>query len=109
MHEAGRVGVRTTADTKEQQYVATRALLEEQRLKVFDRAVTTDRDGLKSQLDKLVLQLHNYSAVYSEPANIFSQIRRGWTGKCMGAQDDICMALQLAIYFRGRYLRQMSA
>jgi hypothetical protein len=66
--------------------------------------VTSDSKGLQSQKTKLIQQLHNYSAVYNEPKMLTGLTRRGWTGKCMGEQDDLCIALQLAIFFRGKYL-----
>jgi hypothetical protein len=41
MHEARGVGVRTTADTKEQMYVALRSILEEKRIAIWDRCAAT--------------------------------------------------------------------
>ena len=50
--------------------------------------------------------MHNYSAVYSENASMFAKRRRVWTGKAQGEQDDLLIALQLAIYFRAVYLSE---
>ena len=109
MHEPKGVGVRTTADTKEQMYITLRSALEENSLSFWSRCLTQDRKGVANQLQKLVRQMYNYAAIYSDDTLLFSKQRRTWTGKAMGEQDDLVIALQLAIFFRTKYMHEVNS
>lgn len=100
-------GIRTTNQTKEHMYIMLRSLLEERQLRVWSGMLSqTDAD---KQVEKVVRQMHNYSAVHTDPSRIFAQTRRVFTGKAMGEQDDLLIALQLAIMYRKVYIRSISA
>ena len=98
------VGVRTTNLSKERMYIQMREALEDDTLRVWEHA--TPRDGTTDeQVKKLVRQLHNYSAVHSDPKMIFAPIRRIFTGKAMGEQDDLLIALMIAMMYRRLYVQ----
>ena len=97
-------GVRTTNQSKEQMYIMLRSLLEEQTLKRWTSLLCASGNA-PEQVQKIVRQMHNYTAVCSDPARVFSQARRVFTGKAMGEQDDLLIALQLAILYRRVYVK----
>jgi hypothetical protein len=96
------VGVRTTAASKERMYMLTRDALEDDCLRVS--ACCVSRGGAAKQRKKLTQQMHNYSAVVSQPSSVFSDPRRVFSGKAMGEQDDLLVALMIAILYRRVYM-----
>lgn len=96
-------GVRTTNESKEQMYLILREALEQRTLRIYDHLLSeADPDA---QVAKLVKQMHNYSAVHTDPSRVFAQTRRVFTGKSQGEQDDLLIALQLAILYRRVHIR----
>lgn len=101
------VGVRTTHQSKERMYLEARRALEDQSLRVWNCGVSsTDFD---TQRKKLVQQLHNYSAICSDPTKaLFGSVRRIFTGKAMGEQDDLVIAMMIALLYRRLYLQAVN-
>lgn len=48
--------------------------------------VWQDPKGAANQQKKLVRQMYNYAAIYSDDTQPFQKPRRCWTGKAMGEQ-----------------------
>ena len=96
-------GVRTTNETKEKMYLLLRENLEMRTLRVYEHLLT-EFDS-QQQVGKLVKQMHNYSAVHTDPSRVFAQTRRVFTGKAQGEQDDLLIALQLAILYRTVHIK----
>ena len=96
-------GIRTTNQTKEHMYILLRSLLEESELAVWSEMMSQSDSA--QQIKKVVRQMHNYSAVHTDPNRVFAQTKRVFTGKAMGEQDDLLIALQLAIMYRKVYIR----
>jgi len=107
-HARSVTGVRTTNESKEQMYILLRNLLEEHNLRVWDQLITTS-GASADQLSKVVRQMHNYSAITSDPGRVFAQTRRVFSGKAQGEQDDLLIALQLAILYRRVFIRNCAA
>jgi hypothetical protein len=103
-HAKSVTGVRTTNESKEQMYILLRSLLEEQSLRVWDDLICTSSTA-EAQVAKVVQQMHNYNAVTSDPGRVFAQTRRVFSGKAQGEQDDLLIALQLAILYRRVFIR----
>ena len=104
-HARSVVGVRTTNESKEQMYILLRSLLEENSLRRWDKLISVTPEGATGQIDKLVRQLHNYNAVVTDPSRVFAQTRRVFSGKAQGEQDDLLIAVQLAILYRRVFIR----
>jgi hypothetical protein len=100
------VGVRTTHASKERMYMLLRQALEDDALRVADCCVC--RGEVDVQRKKLTQQMHNYSAVVSQASSVFSDIRRVFSGKAMGEQDDLLVALMIAVLYRRVYMNLVS-
>ena len=96
-------GIRTTNQTKEHMYILLRSLLEEREICVWSDMQS--QSDAPAQVKKVVRQMHNYSAVHTDPNRVFAQTKRVFTGKAMGEQDDLLIALQLAVMYRKVYIR----
>jgi hypothetical protein len=101
------VGVRTTQQSKERMYILVRELLEDNAVSVWAHLVA--RGGGQKQVDKLVKQMHNYSAVHTDAKTAFHSVKRVFTGKAMGEQDDLLIALMIAILYRRVYMQNCTA
>jgi hypothetical protein len=102
------VGIRTTNLSKERMYIQMREILEDDTLRVWEHA--QPREGTcKEQVGKLVRQMHNYSAVHSDPKLVFAPVRRVFTGKAMGEQDDLLIALMIAMLYRRLFVQAVLA
>ena len=89
-------GILTTNTTKEMMCTATQELLDTRRLVLSQNMVclsTSPRD----LLDTLLKQLRTYTVVVEPARTAFLKPRRTYSGKIGGHQDDVCVALQLAI------------
>ena len=98
------VGIRTTNTSKERMYMLLREALEDNTLRVWEEA-QPEEGTLDEQVAKLVRQMHNYSAVHSDPKQIFGAARRIFTGKAMGEQDDLVIAVMIAILYRRLFVQ----
>lgn len=89
-------GILTTNASKEIMCVATQELLDQQRLLVSRRFVCTTASPLEA-IETLSKELRTYTIVVEPPRNPFGKPRRTYTGKVGGHNDDLCIALQLAV------------
>jgi hypothetical protein len=83
-------------------YMLLREALEDDSVQVAEHCVC--RGELATQTKKLVQQMHNYSAVVSQAVSVFSEVRRVFSGKAMGEQDDLLVALMIAVLYRRVYM-----
>ena len=81
-----------------------REALEDNTLRVWKEA-QPEEGTLDEQVAKLVRQMHNYSAVHSDPKQLFGVARRIFTGKAMGEQDDLVIAVMIAILYRRLFVQ----
>lgn len=100
------VGIRTTHQSKERMYIHLRQALEDNTLRVWDSGVSSTNMG--DQVKKLIRQLHNYSAIHSDPKALFGMARRVFTGKAMGEQDDLIIALMISMLYRRLYVQAVA-
>ncbi len=104
----GEPGLHTDEWTKEAMHHTTEALLSAGALRMHSEWFTTNRrrDDLCSKFER---QMHRYSKiqdVVKRKNGTYDYSKPRYTGKIGGEQDDLCMALQLALMartkFRGR-------
>lgn len=101
------VGIRTTHQSKERMYIHLRQALEDNTLRVWNEAISST--DASAQVKKLIRQLHNYSAIHSDPKALFGMARRVFTGKAMGEQDDLIIALMISMLYRRLYVQAVMA
>lgn len=102
-HTRAVTGVRTTNESKEQMYIMLRSALEDRTFVAWDQLITSSDP--EEQRKKLARQMHNYSAMHTDPSRVFAQTRRVFTGKAMGEQDDLLIAVQLAVMYRRVFIQ----
>jgi hypothetical protein len=93
--ESDRVGVYTTQTIKHAMATLLNTLLRDERVHILKPIVTT----CDANLVRLRDQLHVYSYQYKIGVNTFQTDRCAISGKVGGMKDDICIALQLGVYF----------
>ena len=74
-------------------------MLREQRVNVLDSIISQDPNGC---LRRLREQLGIYSFQYKAASDTFGKQRVALSGKVGGMKDDVCIALQLAVYFSAK-------
>ena len=95
-HQAQRYGVLTTEEIKHAMMTLTNNMLRDQRINILEDVLSEDPAGNRRRLRE---QLAIYSYQYKAAANAFGKQRVALNGKVGGMKDDVCIALQLAIYF----------
>lgn len=76
--------------------VLLNTMLRDQRVNMMNPLLSEDPEGNRRRLRD---QLGVYSFQYKAAANVFSKQRVSLNGKVGGMRDDVCVALQLAIYY----------
>ena len=71
-------------------------MLREQRVNVQEPLLSEDPEGCRRRLRE---QLGIYSFQYKAAANAFGKQKVSLNGKVGGMKDDVCIALQLAVYY----------
>ena len=71
-------------------------MLRDHRVNVLDPLISQDPEGARRRMRE---QLGIYSFQYKAAANAFGKQRVALNGKVGGMKDDVCIALQLAVYF----------
>ena len=99
------VGFRTTHETKEGGYRALEELLSSNGVHVAQRFVSASM-APDEALNMLVTQLHGFQVVVEPPKTAFARARRTFSGKVGGRQDDLVMALQLAVLGARIFMRK---
>ena len=95
-HRAGRVGVRTSNETKHAMATLLNSMLRERRVHVEQDLHSRDRVGMMVRLRQ---QLEVYSYQFKQAANTFGTDRVAISGKIGGMKDDLCICLQLGAYW----------
>lgn len=95
-HQAKRYGILTTEEIKQAMMTLTNNMLRAQQINVCKDLVSEDPVSNRRRLRE---QMGIYSYQYKAAADIFGKQRMALSGKVGGMKDDVCIALQLAIYF----------
>lgn len=95
-HQAKRYGILTTEEIKLAMMTLLNNMLRDQRVNVLDPLISQDPVACRRRLRD---QLGIYSFQYKAAANAFGKQRVALNGKVGGMKDDVCIALQLAVYF----------
>jgi len=95
-HQAKRFGVLTTEEIKYGMMTLFNTLLRDQRVNVANPLLSDDPDGNRKRIRE---QLIIYSFQYKAAANAFGKQRVALNGKVGGMKDDVCIALQLGVYY----------
>lgn len=95
-NKAGRVGIVTTNDTKHAMATLLNTMLRERRVHVHPKVHSRDVPGAKTRLRD---QLGIYSYQYKQAVNTFGTDRVALSGKVGGMKDDLCICLQLGVYW----------
>ena len=91
-----RVGVLTTNEVKHGMCRLTVLMLEEKRIHVRKPLVSRDPKGMLLRLRE---QMEIYSYQFKAAVTTFQKDQVALSGKVGGMKDDICICLQLALYF----------
>lgn len=95
-HQAQRYGVLTTEEIKYGMMTMLNNMLRDQRVNLVEPLLSEDPEGCRRRLKE---QLSIYSFQFKSAQNAFGRQRVALNGKVGGMKDDICIALQLGIYF----------
>ena len=98
-HQAQRYGILTTEETKLAMMTLANNMLRDKRINVLDPLLSEDAPAARRRLRE---QLGIYSFQYKAAANAFGKQRVALNGKVGGMKDDVCIALQLAVYYSQR-------
>jgi hypothetical protein len=90
-----RVGMLTTQTIKHAMATLLSTLLREERVHILHPIVTSDHNNL----ERLREQMHVYSYQFKLGVTTFQPDKCAISGKIGGLKDDICIALQLGVYF----------
>ena len=95
-HQAARYGILTTEEVKYGMMTLTNNMLRDQRIAVAPALVSQDA---AANLRRLKEQVTVHSFQFKAALNCFSKQRVALCGKVGGMKNEVCMAIQLAIYF----------
>jgi len=95
-HKAGRIGVLTTNDTKHAMSTILNTMMRERRVHVAKSVVSRDP---RASLVRLREQLEIYSYQFKQATNTFGKNQVALSGKVGGMKDDLCICLQLGVYW----------
>lgn len=93
----GGLGLLTTAERKEQYCLLLREAMSVGSIS-FHRSFFSSSMGPVQAKRRLEEELVNFSIVTQPPVTTFGKVRKTYTGKVAGKQDDTVLALQMAIY-----------
>lgn len=99
------VGFRTTHETKEGGCRAVEELLVSGGILIAEMFVSISMTPLEA-LKLLVDQLDGFQVVIEAPKSAFGRSKRTYSGKIGGRQDDLAIALQLAVLGARLFLRK---
>lgn len=95
-HQAKRFGILTTEEIKYAMMTLFNTMLRDQRVNVREPLISDDPTANRKRLRE---QLIIYSFQFKAAANAFGKQRVSLNGKVGGMKDDVCVALQLAVYY----------
>jgi len=90
-----RIGVYTSAEVKERMRLALQALLRAEKVAFYAR-FRSQSVGARAEL---CCQLRRYQYCWREPSDHFGAGRRVLTGKTGGANDDLCIVMQMLAFW----------
>lgn len=93
----GTLGLLTTAERKEQYCLILREALTVGSIALSDHFFSSTL-GLAQAKRRMNDELLNFSIVTQPPTTSFGKVRKTYTGKVAGKQDDVTLALQMALY-----------
>lgn len=102
-HKAQRVGVMTTNETKHAMCTILSTMMRERRVHVHRQLVSMDP---VRTLVRLREQLEIYSYQFKSAVNTFTNDKIALSGKVGGMKDDLCICLQLGVYWTNVELTQ---
>jgi hypothetical protein len=95
-HGAKRIGILTTEEIKHSMATLTSVMLREKRLNIRKPLLSENPAAMAKKLHD---QMHIYSLQFKEASSVFSKGRAALSGKVGGMKDDVCICLQLALYW----------
>ena len=98
-HQAKRYGVLTTQDIKYGMMTLLNTMLRDQRINILPDIVS---DNAAACTRRLKEQLCIYSFQFKSASSTFGRQQVALNGKVGGMKDDLCIALQLAVYFSAK-------
>ena len=94
--KASRVGVLTTEATKHAMAQLVVSMLAERRIHVLPTLYSAEPERVRIRLRE---QMESYSAQFKKAPDTFGKDKITLSGKVGGMKDDVCICLQLAVYF----------
>ena len=95
-HQAQRYGILTTEDIKYGMMTLTNNMLRAQQINVMNPLISEDPVANRRRLRE---QLSTYSYQFKAAASVFGKQQVTLNGKVGGMKDDVCVAIQLGIYY----------
>lgn len=92
----GELGFLTTNNTKEKMCLALREALQQNSIS-YHQNFFSHSLGAENAKRRLKDELLNYSVITTPPSQPGGKVRKAYSGKVSGLQDDTCIALQLAV------------
>jgi hypothetical protein len=93
----GSLGLLTTAERKEQYCLLLREAMSVGSIALHGRFFSSSMSVAQAKR-RLEEELVNFSIVTQPPVTTFGKVRKTYTGKVAGKQDDTVLALQMAVY-----------
>ena len=90
------MGILTTIDTKHAMATILNTMLRERRVHVANELISRDSVACKTRLRE---QLEIYSYQFKQAINTFGKDLISLSGKVGGMKDDLCICLQLGVYW----------
>jgi hypothetical protein len=94
--QQGSLGWLTTNERKEQMALLLREAMTVGRICIHEAFFSVELE-LREARKRVSDELLNYCVVTEAPKTSFGKVRRTFTGKLYGRQDDLCIAIQLAL------------
>jgi hypothetical protein len=95
---AKRIGVLTTDAVKHAMCGLLNSMLREKRVHMAKTIVSRDANGIRTRMRE---QMEVYSYQFKLAETPFNKDQMSLSGKIGGMRDDVCICLQLAIYWTG--------
>lgn len=102
---SGGIGLLTTNETKAAMCKAVQELLEFDAISVSQQLICRSMSA-DNAMKQLLSEMRNYSIVVEPAKNPFGKPRQTFSGKMGGQQDDLIIALQLAVFGTKRFLNR---
>ena len=94
--QQGTLGWLTTNERKQQMCLLMREAMTVGKIAISDYFITSEMTKLEAK-NRINDELSSYCVVTEAPKTTFGKVRITYTGKLYGKQDDLCIALQLAL------------